>query len=170
MRHATHYGELMRRASFTDMNCSVAQTLEIVGEWWTLLIVRDALFGVTRFDDFSTRLGIARNVLTQRLDTLVEHGVMAREPYQEKPVRYDYRLTEKGRDLWTVLAALRQWGDRWAIDSEPPIVTEHRACGHTMTVEPVCSACGEHVTRSDLRVLPGPGADEHSPRPMAQSQ
>ncbi|MEE4023896.1 helix-turn-helix domain-containing protein [Gordonia sp. PKS22-38] len=156
----------MRRARFTDMNCSVAQTLEIVGEWWTLLIIRDALFGVTRFDDFSTRLGIARNVLTQRLDTLVEHGVLIREPYQDKPVRYDYRLTEKGRDLWTVLAALRQWGDKWAIDGSPPVVTEHPGCGHVMTVEPVCSECGTRVTRSDLRVLRGPGADDRSPLPV----
>lgn len=100
----------MRRASFSDMNCSVAQSLEIVGEWWTLLIIRDAFFGVTRFDAFSERLGIARNVLTQRLETLVEHGVFTKEPYQDKPVRYDYRLTEKGRDLWLVLTALRQWG------------------------------------------------------------
>lgn len=102
----------MRRASFSGMNCSVAQTLEVVGEWWTLLIIRDALFGVTRFDDFSTRLGIARNVLTQRLDTLVEHGILIRDPYQDNPVRYDYRLTDKGRDLWTVINALRQWGDK----------------------------------------------------------
>ncbi len=85
----------MRRASFADMNCSIAQTLEIVGEWWTLLIVRDAMFGVTRFDEFSSRLGIARNVLAQRLDTLVEHGVLKKVPYQDNPVRHDYRLTDK---------------------------------------------------------------------------
>ncbi|WP_124709245.1 winged helix-turn-helix transcriptional regulator [Gordonia insulae] len=148
----------MRRATFTEMNCSVAQSLEIVGEWWTLLIVRDALLGVTRFDEFSTRLGIARNVLTQRLDTLVEHGVLAKEPYQDKPVRYDYRLTDKGRDLWTVIAALRQWGDKWAAEDGAPVITTHRTCGHTMTVEPVCSECGEPLTRGSLRVHPGPGA------------
>ncbi|MCZ0911061.1 helix-turn-helix domain-containing protein [Gordonia amicalis] len=152
----------MRRASFTDMNCSVAQSLEIVGEWWTLLIVRDALFGVTRFDEFSTRLGIARNVLTQRLDTLVDHGVMTKEPYQDNPVRYDYRLTDKGRDLWTVITALRQWGDKWATDGGPPVESTH-SCGSTMTVEPRCSACGERVELADLRVHPGPGARENNP-------
>ncbi|MYR05505.1 transcriptional regulator [Gordonia sp. SID5947] len=148
----------MRRASFTEMNCSVAQSLEIVGEWWTLLIIRDALFGVTRFDEFSTRLGIARNVLTQRLDTLVEHGVLVKEPYQDKPIRYDYRLTDKGRDLWTVIAALRQWGDKWTAADGPPVITTHRGCGHTMTVEPACSECGEPVTRGSLRVHAGPGS------------
>ncbi|MGC4960583.1 winged helix-turn-helix transcriptional regulator [Gordonia sp. DT101] len=156
----------MRRTPFTDMNCSVAQTLEIVGEWWTLLIVRDALLGVTRFDEFSTRLGIARNVLTQRLDTLVEHEVLTKQPYQDKPVRFDYLLTDKGRDLWTVVAALRQWGDTWAAEGGAPVVTTHRACGHTMVVEPMCSECGERVTRDSLRVHPGPGAGENSPLPQ----
>ncbi|MFW0786210.1 helix-turn-helix domain-containing protein [Gordonia sp. CPCC 206044] len=160
----------MKRASFADMNCSVAQTLEVIGEWWTLLIVRDALFGVTRFDEFSSRLGIARNVLTRRLDTLVDHGVMTKVPYQDNPIRHDYRLTEKGRDLWTVLTALRQWGDKWAIDTEPPIVTSHRTCGHTMTVEPVCSECGEALTRGSIRIHRGPGADEQSPSPIGHSE
>ncbi|MEV6067407.1 helix-turn-helix domain-containing protein [Nocardia sp. NPDC052001] len=151
----------MRRTSFEDMNCSIAQCLEAVGEWWTLLIVRDALFGVTRFDDFRSRLGIARNVLTQRLEYLVAQDIMTREPYQENPPRYDYRLTEKGRALWTVIAAMRQWGDTFAAPDGPPIETVHRGCGHTMTVEPVCSSCGEHVRRRDLRLQLGPGA--HSP-------
>ncbi|MFT4041555.1 MAG: helix-turn-helix domain-containing protein [Gordonia sp. (in: high G+C Gram-positive bacteria)] len=155
----------MRRATFTNMNCSVAQSLEIIGEWWTLLIIRDALFGVTRFDDFSTRLGIARNVLTTRLDTLIENGVMVKEPYQDKPVRYDYRLTDKGRDLWPVLVALRQWGDQWVIDGQPPVIISHRACGHTINVEPACSACGEHLDGNSLRILPGPGATDDTPLP-----
>ncbi|MGV9709666.1 winged helix-turn-helix transcriptional regulator [Gordonia sp. NPDC003424] len=155
----------MRRASFADMNCSVAQTLEIIGEWWTLLIIRDAFFGVTRFDDFSERLGIARNVLTQRLDTLVAHDVLTRVPYQDKPVRYDYRLTEKGRDLWTVLTALRQWGDKWAAPDGAPVVATHRDCGQVMTVEPVCSACGEPVTRASLSLHRGPGARAGNPFP-----
>lgn len=155
----------MQRASFTGMNCSVAQTLEVVGEWWTLLIIRDALFGVTRFDQFSTRLGISRNVLTQRLETLVEHGVMTREPYQDKPVRYDYRLTDKGRDLWTVIDALRQWGDRWAVD-QPPVITVHDACGHEMLAEPTCSACGERVSADSIRARRGPGARPENPLPV----
>lgn len=140
------------------MNCSLAQCLEVVGEWWTLLIVRDALFGVTRFDDFRQRLGIARNVLTQRLDHLVEQGIMTKEPYQANPVRYDYLLTAKGRSLWTVVVAMRQWGDRWAAPDGPPVEVVHRACGHVATIEPACSACGERVYLRDLTPVPGPGS------------
>ncbi|GAB20703.1 putative HxlR family transcriptional regulator [Gordonia effusa NBRC 100432] len=152
----------MRRASFSEMNCSVAQSLEIVGEWWTLLIVRDALFGVTRFDDFSRRLGIARNVLSQRLDTLVEHGVLVREPYQSSPVRYDYQLTDKGRELWIVINALRQWGDKWTAEDGPPIEITHDDCGNRTTIEATCSECGEAVTYDSVSAHPGPGAHHQS--------
>ncbi|MFI9504051.1 winged helix-turn-helix transcriptional regulator [Nocardia sp. NPDC052566] len=152
----------MRRTSFEDMNCSLAQCLEVVGEWWTLLIVRDALLGVTRFDDFQHRLGIARNVLTQRLEHLLFHDILVKEPYQENPVRYDYRLTPKGRSLWQVVTAMRQWGDEWAAPDGPPLQVVHEACGHTMTVEPVCSHCGEHVTLGDQRPILGPGARDSS--------
>jgi DNA-binding HxlR family transcriptional regulator len=104
----------MQRTSFEDVNCSVAQCLEVVGEWWTLLIIRDAFLGVRRFDDFQARLGISRNILNRRLSHLVDHGVLERLPYQVNPPRSEYRLTDKGRDLWHVIAAMRQWGDRWA--------------------------------------------------------
>src|SRR5690606_11883500 len=96
------------------MHCSVAQTLEVVGEWWSLLIVRDALLGVSRFDEFQERLGISRNVLNDRLGRLVAEGVLEKVPYQDNPPRSDYRLTDKGRALWTVVEAMREWGDRWA--------------------------------------------------------
>ncbi len=157
----------MRRTSFEEMNCSLAQCLEVVGEWWTLLIVRDALFGVTRFDDFHARLGIARNVLTQRLEHLIEHGVLSREPYQDNPVRYDYRLTPKGRSLWLVVTAMRQWGDAWAAPDGPPVQTLHTTCGHLATVEPVCSACGERIAGRDLRPVLGPGAKDPSLLPSS---
>ena len=151
--------EAMRRASFTDMNCSVAQSLEIVGEWWTLLIVRDALFGVTRFDEFSTRLGIARNVLTQRLDTLVEHGVMTREPYQDNPVRYDYRLTDKGRDLYPILVALLQWGDKYCADPDgPSLLIEHRDCGAPVEAVVQCAHGHGPLRPSESQTRPGPTA------------
>ena len=114
----------MQRTSFRDVNCSIAQCLEVIGDWWTMLIVRDALFGVSRFDDFQARLGISRSVLNQRLNHLVRHGVLERVPYQEHPPRYDYRLTPKGRDLWTVATAMRQWGDRWAARG-PLVETVH---------------------------------------------
>jgi DNA-binding HxlR family transcriptional regulator len=148
----------MRRKSFEEMNCSVAQTLEVVGEWWTMLIVRDCFLGVTRFDDFHQRLGISRNILTDRLEHLVEHEVLVRVPYQEHPVRYDYRLTDKGRDLWLVLTAMRQWGDRWEASDGPPIVVEHKACRHETTVIPTCSSCGERVDARSVRALAGPGS------------
>ena len=111
----------MQRRSFEDMNCSVAQCLEVVGEWWSLLIVRDAFLGVRRFDDFQARLGISRNILNQRLLHLVDYGVLERMPYQDNPPRSEYRLTDKGRDLWQVVTAMRQWGDKWAAPNGPPL-------------------------------------------------
>lgn len=152
----------MKKASFADMECSVARSLEIVGEWWTLLIVRDAFLGVTRFDDFAKRLGIARNVLTARLDTLVEHGVMVRVPYEEgtRP-RYDYRLTEKGKALWPVLTMLRQWGDTWVVgEGREPLVVEHRGCGHVTTAHLACDHCGERLEGRDVCARPGPGLSD----------
>src|SRR5258705_11039706 len=103
----------MQRTSYEDMNCSVAQCLEIVGEWWSLLIVRDAFMGVTRFDDFQARLGISRNILTRRLNHLVDPDILSRGPYQDHPPRSEYRLTDKGPDLWHVVTAMGQWGDQW---------------------------------------------------------
>jgi DNA-binding HxlR family transcriptional regulator len=154
----------MQRVSFSDMNCSVAQTLEVVGEWWSLLIVRDALLGLSRFDDFQRHLGISRNVLNDRLARLVEQGVLEKVPYQDHPPRYDYRLTEKGRDLWEIVDAMRRWGARWeAPEAGPPTELIHRTCGHTTTVEPRCSECGARLEQVDLKLVPGPGADERSP-------
>ena len=103
----------VRKASFADMNCSVARALEVIGEWWTLLILRDAFLGVTRFEEWTERLGIARNMLSTRLDTLVETGVMERKVYDEARDRADYVLTEKGRALWPVMVTIREWGNEW---------------------------------------------------------
>jgi DNA-binding HxlR family transcriptional regulator len=147
----------MERKSFAAMDCSVAQCLEVVGEWWSLLIVRDAFLGVTRFDDFQGRLGISRNVLHQRLDRLVDAGVFEKVPYSTKPPRSEYRLTERGRDLWPVLTAMRQWGDRHASPNGPPITVVHRSCGSAAPTQITCSSCGEHVTARDVAVAPGPG-------------
>jgi len=152
----------MQRVSFKDMNCSIAQTLELVGEWWSLLIIRDALIGISRFDEFQERLGISRNVLNDRLSRLVAEDVLVKVPYQEHPPRYDYRLTEKGRDLWPVLNAMREWGDRWAAPGGAPTDLVHRPCGEHITVVPHCSACGEVVHQRDLRLVPGAGADPDS--------
>lgn len=149
----------MRKASFADMHCSIAQSLEVVGEWWTLLILRDAFLGVRRFDDFVERLGISRNVLTIRLDSLVTAGILERRAYDEGRGRYDYLLTGKGRALWPVMTALRQWGDEWIYgDGNEPLLIEHRSCGCVTTAQMTCSACGDGLDLRSVRVLPGPGA------------
>jgi DNA-binding HxlR family transcriptional regulator len=153
----TDYTGGMRRTSFEDMNCSVAQCLEVVGEWWSLMVLRDVFLGVTRFDDLRGRLGISRNVLTDRLEHLVAHGVLERVPYQQHPVRYDYQLTEKGIDLWSVLTAMRQWGDRYAAPDGPPLELVHKGCGAHVQVVETCSNCGEALHARDVRAVPGPG-------------
>lgn len=139
------------------MNCSIGQSLEVVGEWWSLLIVRDAFMGVTRFDEFQERLGIARNVLNQRLSHLVDEGIFERVAYSERPPRFDYVLTEQGRDLWPVIVALRQWGDRWRAPDGPPLQLVHRQCGHVADLVMVCQQCGEPVGPTDVSAIAEPG-------------
>lgn len=150
----------VQRTSFEDVTCSVAQCLEVVGEWWSLLIVRDAFLGVTRFDDFQARLGISRNILTNRLNRLVDGGILSRERYSEHPPRSEYRLTDKGRDLWLVVTAMRQWGDRWAAPGGPPVEVRHKACGQVIAAVAVCSHCGEPIDVRSVAAQPGPGASE----------
>jgi DNA-binding HxlR family transcriptional regulator len=150
----------MERKSFSDMHCSVAQCLEVVGEWWTLLILRDVFLGVTRFDDFQERLGISRNVLNQRLGHLVEHGVLTKVPYSQHPPRYDYKLTDKGRDLWPVITTMRQWGDKHAAPDGPPLQIIHKECGQISEAQLTCSHCGEPIGPRDVRATSGPGAVE----------
>jgi len=156
--YATLYSEVVEKKSFRDMTCSVAQCLEVVGEWWTMLIVRDAFLGVSRFDEFQARLGISRNILNQRLAHLVAAGVLERVPYQERPARYDYKLTKKGRDLWPVLTAMRQWGDRHVAPDGPPLELVHRACGHVAEAVMVCSRCREPMGPRHVKAIEGPGA------------
>ena len=148
----------MRRTSFEDMNCSVAQCLEVVGEWWTMLIIRDLFLGVRRFDAIQERLGISRNVLTDRLEHLIAHGVVERRPYQQRPLRHDYVLTDKGRALWPVLNAMREWGDQYRAPNGPPLDIVHTTCGHTARLVPTCSSCGEELDPRHVRARPGPGA------------
>jgi DNA-binding HxlR family transcriptional regulator len=140
------------------MNCSIARTLDIVGEWWSLLIIRDAFLGVSKFDDFQARLAISRNILTQRLNHLVDNEILQRVPYQDHPPRSEYRLTEKGRDLFPLMTALRQWGDRWAAPNGVPLKVRHTSCGRLTKSVPVCSHCGERVDIEHVTLLPGPGS------------
>jgi DNA-binding HxlR family transcriptional regulator len=146
----------VERKSFADMHCSVAQCLEVAGEWWSMLILRDAFLGVTRFDDFQERSGISRNILNRRLNRLVASGVLEKVLYRDHPPRYDYRLTDKGRDLWPVLTAMRQWGDRYAAPDGPPVQVIHKGCGHIADAVLVCSECGERLEAGDVRATPGP--------------
>jgi DNA-binding HxlR family transcriptional regulator len=148
----------MQRASFLEMNCSIAQTLEVIGEWWTPLILRDAMWGVTRFEEFQQRLGIARNILSKRLDRLVEEGVMERRTYDEGRQRHDYRLTEKGQDLWAVLVLMRQWGDKWiAGKGNESTLLRHTECGNIASAVLVCESCGKELERQALVPVAGPG-------------
>jgi DNA-binding HxlR family transcriptional regulator len=141
------------------MSCSVARTLDVIGGWWTPLIVRDLSLGISRFDAIQRDLGISRKVLSERLARLVEHGVVDRVPYQDNPPRYDYRLTEKGVDLALVLVALKTWGDRWAADEAgPPLLFRHDACGTVADPVPTCAGCGQRLTAADVTPLAGPGA------------
>jgi DNA-binding HxlR family transcriptional regulator len=141
------------------MQCSVAQSLEQIGEWWTLLIIRDALLGVRRFEEFQSRLGIARNVLAGRLDGLVDNGILWRRQYSERPVRHEYLLTDKGKDLWVVMTALRQWGDHWALEpAQHPVELVHDDCGAVCEAVVHCSECGERLELGHVHLEPGPGA------------
>ena len=154
----------MERKSFAGMDCSVAQCLEVVGEWWSMLIVRDAFLGVTRFEEFQRRLGISRNILQQRLSRLVDGGVLVRVPYSEHPPRFDYRLTDKGRDLWPVLTTMRQWGDRYAAPSGPPLEVVHTACGSPSGAVLVCGEDALHRTPPGALLRPcGRGRASYRP-------
>jgi DNA-binding HxlR family transcriptional regulator len=132
------------------MWCSVAQCLDTIGDSWTMLIVREAFVGLTRFDELQTRLGIPRNTLKDRLNKLVEAGVLEKVPYSDRPLRHEYRLTETGRDLWPVLSAMRQWGDQHGLDNRPPVRLAHRSCGAHAEVAVRCSGCGELLAPDDV--------------------
>jgi DNA-binding HxlR family transcriptional regulator len=147
----------MLRNDYANQNCSVARSLEVIGERWTLLIVRNAFYGVKRFDDHQRWLGIARNVLQSRLERLVEEGILRKEPYQERPPRYEYRLTQKGRDLWPVLVMLVQWGDRYTADEGPPIVLKHKGCGGGIDPHLRCDRCGADLEARAVEPASGPG-------------
>lgn len=148
----------MRRSSFAHWPCSVARTLDLLGDWWTPLVLREAFYGIRRFDEFQGGLGIARNTLADRLRRLVDEGLLEKVAYQSEPTRYDYLLTAKGRDFFPVLVALSRWGDRWlAEEAGPPVVYHHERCGHDTHGEVVCASCGEPLTEADTHVRMGPG-------------
>jgi DNA-binding HxlR family transcriptional regulator len=145
--------------TYNDQVCSIARALEVVGERWSLLILRDAFLGLRRFDDFQRSLGVARNVLADRLDRLVEAGVFERVRYTERPPRFEYRLTERGRDLYPVLFGLMRWGDKHAAPDGPPRTVLHRGCGGTPDDHLVCAKCGESLSVGQLETRAGPGVE-----------
>ncbi len=148
----------MKRTSFAQWPCSIARTMDLLGDWWTPLVLRDAFYGIRRFDEFQQALGIARNTLADRLRRLVDEGLLEKVAYQSEPVRYDYVLTEKGRDFYGVLVAMTRWGDKWLADEDgSPITVHHEACGHDTHAEVVCAHCARPLTAADTRMRPGPG-------------
>jgi DNA-binding HxlR family transcriptional regulator len=149
------------RFSYSADNCSIRRTLDIVGERWSLLVLREAFYGVRRFEDFVRALGCPRDVLSARLKTLVDEEILARQPYREpgKRARDEYRLTPKGLELFPALLALLQWGDRWAADAAGPAVRlTHRACGEPLGLTLECAAGHGPLSARDVDAQPGPGA------------
>jgi DNA-binding HxlR family transcriptional regulator len=137
--------------------CSVARTVSVIGDRWTFLVLRDCFLRVRRFEDFQSRLGITRHVLADRLRKLTRLGVLDRVAYQDKPRRYEYRLTPKGLDLYPVLIALVHWGDTHMAPQGRPVLLRHRGCGHIFDPVVTCSQCGEPVEARQVAAEPGPG-------------
>jgi DNA-binding HxlR family transcriptional regulator len=159
----------MQRTNFSEMACSIARTLDVIGEPWSPLILRDVWVGFTRFEQIQADLGISRKVLTERLNYLVECGVLERRPYDRRP-RYEYVLTEKGAELVDLLMIMAGWGDKWlAGPAGPPVLYRHHACGEISAAELRCAHCGEPMHARDVDVLPGPGA-ALLPEPSARNK
>src|SRR5689334_13755732 len=149
------------RRRFDKENCSVAQALEVLGDWWTLLVIREAFFGVRRFGEFQANLGISKNVLTQRLGHLVDHGVLAQVDVGEHGTHYEYVLTPMGKDLLAVMTALRQWADRWVVGpGHEPILVCDRRTGRPVPRLQLRGEDGELLRSADMEVRAGPGANK----------
>jgi len=144
---------------YPGQQCSIAASLEVVGERWSLLIIRDVLRGRRRFDQIQSSLGVARNVLTKRLGRLVEAGILEKRPYQDSPVRYEYFLTEKGLDLWPVLMAYLEWGDKYCEPDGPPRLIVHKGCGGEVDGRRICQKCGAFLDVRDAESIPGPAGN-----------
>ncbi|HEY8514451.1 MAG TPA: helix-turn-helix domain-containing protein [Candidatus Binatia bacterium] len=148
----------MKRTDTSGWPCTIARAANVLGDHWNLLIIRQACLGVRRFDDFQAALGIGRNILTQRLGRLVEEGLLRRVAYQESPPRYEYRLTDKGRDVFPILAAMAAWGEKWMTGPEgTPLVLHDTGCDHDMRAVVVCSECREPVDLRRTTARFGPG-------------
>ncbi|WP_420469906.1 winged helix-turn-helix transcriptional regulator [Brevundimonas sp. FT23042] len=148
----------MKWESLSQEPCSIARTSAVIGDRWTVLILREAFTGARRFDDFQNALGISRTIVTDRLTLLAREGVLQRIAYQDRPVRYEYRLTDKGRELHAVLLAMFRWGDRhYGGEAGAPLTLRHTACGHDFHAVSTCSECAGLITPETVEVRPGPG-------------
>lgn len=157
----------MQRTSFSEQHCSVARTLDIIGEWWSLMILRDIFYGVNRFEALLVQLGISRKVLTHRLQRLTEEKILRKVAYQQNPPRYEYRLTARGLDLMPVLLSIMRWGDRWlSEEGQVPVEFIHTECGQVTIPKVVCTHCDGELTARNLSPRPGPGAAEDEIKSM----
>lgn len=148
----------MKRTDTSDWPCTIARSVNVLGDHWNLLIIRQACLGTRRFDDFQAALGTGRNILSQRLARLVDEGLLDRVPYQDNPPRHEYRLTDKGREVYPILAAMAAWGDRWLTGEEgTPLVLHHTSCDHDMHARVVCSECDEELDVRAVQATAGPG-------------
>ncbi len=148
----------MKRVDTSEWPCTIARSAAVLGDHWNLLLIRQACLGMRRFDDFQGELGIGRNMLTIRLNGLVDEGVFRRVEYQNNPPRHEYRLTDKGRAVYPVLAAMAAWGEQWLSGPEgTPIVLHHTACDHDMRAVVVCSECAEPLNVHNVLAIAGPG-------------
>lgn len=148
----------MRFDALHEEPCSILRPLALLGDRWTLVVLRQAFAGVRRFEDFQSSLGISRSMLTERLARLVDAGVLSRQAYRDsRRTRHEYRLTDKGLDLYPVLMALRSWGDKYLAPDGPFIEYRHHDCGGTVEVHLQCDKCADHVTARDITPQPGPG-------------
>src|SRR5438270_159073 len=144
----------MRWSEIDRQDCSIAHALSVVGDRWTLMVLREAFLRVRRFEDLQARTGAPRPILAERLKVLVDNGVLERRQYSERPDRFEYRLTEKGLDLYPVMVSLLRWGDRWLTDRKgPPVELRHKGCGHAMHPELACPECGEWVEARDIEAV-----------------
>lgn len=148
----------MRRENFKHLECSLARCLDMIGEWWTLLIIRDLFYGINTFDLLCCDLGIARNILANRLKKLADRGLIEKRPEEKGSRRQNYHLTSKGKDLFPIIMALVAWGDRWEAPDGPPILFKHQPDGHPARPLVICAECGEPLKAKDIHPQKGPGA------------
>jgi DNA-binding HxlR family transcriptional regulator len=148
----------MKRTSFGSWPCSIARTVDLIGDWWTPLVLREMFMGARRFEEIQEALSIGRNVLTMRLRRLVADGLLTRRKYQDRPERFEYLITEKAAELFPVLLAMLRWGDKWLDGGKgPPLLLRHKGCGQITHVESVCQHCREELRLESVLAEPGPG-------------